>query len=266
MDRFTGRRVLITGAARGIGLACARRLTSEGATVAVADIELDAATEAAETLPGAVPVECDVTDTESVTRAVAETVRRLGGLDVLVNNVGIAGPLGFESIDDQEWIRQTDPTLQGAARVTREAIPHLLGATGGGAVVSISSVNGMAAVGNLPYSAAKAGLINLTQNLAVAYGPRRRGSIDADHGWIRFNVVSPGTIRTRAWTHSPESLERMHRMARLYPMGRVGEPEDIAAAVAFLASPDAAWITGVNLPVEGGFLAGPATVMDTLTD
>ncbi|MGH8791965.1 MAG: SDR family oxidoreductase, partial [Stackebrandtia sp.] len=134
------------------------------------------------------------------------------------------------------------------------------------AVVSISSVNGLAAVGNLPYSAAKAGLINATQNLAVTYGRRRQDAIDAESGWARFNVVAPGTVRTRNWTQrGPRQLERMRQLERLYPAGRVGEPEDIAAAVAFLASDDADWITGVTLPVDGGFLAGPMTFFDQLT-
>src|SRR4051794_22303152 len=101
----------------------------------------------------------------------------------------------------------------------------------------VSSVNGVAAFGEEPYAAAKAGLCNLAMNLAVRYGPERIG----------FNVVAPGTIRTRVWDHQDGALDRLKQ---LYPLGRVGEPEDIAAAIAFLASADAGWITGITLPVE----------------
>lgn len=113
------------------------------------------------------------------------------------------------------------------------------------------------------YSTAKAGLQSLTQNLAVLYSRRelaRKGS--ASRG-VRFNVVAPGTIRTRVWTEEgPDRLEALSRLARLYPAGRVGEPEDIAAAVAFLASDDASWITGVVLPVDGGAMTGPLGLSD----
>ena len=110
--------------------------------------------------------------------------------------------------------------------------------------MTIGSVNGLAAFGSHPYSAAKGGLEILTKNLAAEYG--RRG--------LRFNLVAPGTIRTRVWDDQPGALDRL---TKLYPLGRVGEPDDIAAAVAFLASDDAAWITGTTLPVEGGILTGP---------
>lgn len=261
MNRFDGKTALITGAAHGIGRACATRLTAEGARVAVTDIDIAAARSAAAELSGAVALTCDVTDPASVSDAVAQAAAQLGGIDILVNNVGVAGGVRLEDLDEAEWHRQTDPTLHGAVRMIKEALPHLLTATGGGRVVSISSVNGLAAIGDVAYSAAKAGLVNMTQNLAVDYGAVRTDSVGAESGWIRFNVVAPGTIRTRVWTESDESMERMRRIEKLYPLGRVGEPEDIAAAVAFLASDDASWITGVTLPVEGGFLTGPAIAM-----
>src|SRR5690606_2919024 len=179
--------------------------------------------------------------------AVSTTVDRFGGLDVLVNNVGVATDTPFEDVGEEEWRLQVDPTLNGAVRTIQAALPHLLRAKAGGAVVNVGSVNGLAAFGNEAYSAAKAGLISLTQNLALRYG--RRG--------LRVNLVAPGTIRTRVWSQrldkEPDVLERM---AELYPLGRVGEPEDVAAAVAFLASDDAAWITGTVLRVDGGVFAG----------
>lgn len=271
MPRFHDKVVVVTGAAHGIGYAVAQRLASEGARVAVADVDSEAAAQAVDDITDAGghawAVEWDVCDNDSVAAGTAATVARFGGVDVLVNNVGVAGPAAFVDIDDAEWNRQADPTLRGAMRCVQACAPHLLSTPGGGAVVSVSSVNGMAAVGGVAYSAAKAGLINASQNLAVRYGRRTQNAIDSDRGWIRFNVVSPGTVRTRNWTQrGPEALRHMRRLEQLYPAGRIGEPADIAAAVAFLASPDADWITGVNLPVDGGFLAGPATLTSQSED
>lgn len=252
MRRFADRTALVTGAANGIGRATAHRLAREGAAVTVADREAEAgervAAEIADAGGTAAYVACDVTDAASVEAAVAETVRAYGGLDVLVNNVGVAGPRPFEELDDAEWHRQADPTLHGAVRCVRAALPHLL-ASPSGNVVSIGSINGMAAFGQAAYSAAKAGLQSLTQNLAIEYSPRHRRS-EGREGHVRFNLVAPGSIRTRAW--EPEAIERV---GRHYPLARAGEPEDIAAAVAFLASDDASWITGLVLPVDGGLLA-----------
>ena len=138
-----------------------------------------------------------------------------------------------------------DLNLNGSMRCIRTALPHLLAAGRGSNVVTIGSVNGLAAFSGYAYSAAKAGLINLTMTLAASYGK---------HG-IRFNLIAPGTIRTRVWDTQPEDFKRASSM---YPLGRAGEPEDIAAAVAFLASSDASWITGITLPVEGGLLTGPS--------
>ncbi len=251
MRRFEHRVALITGAAHGIGRATATRLATKGAAVAVTDVDAGGAASAVEELEAsgasALALGCDVTDVRSVRAAVAQTVDRFGRLDVLVSNVGVATDTEFEEVGDEEWQRQVDPTLNGAVRCIQAALPHLLAAPTGGAVVSVGSVNGLAGFGNEAYSAAKAGLISLTQNLALRYG--RRG--------VRFNLVAPGTVRTRIWNRriatDPGVLDRM---AEHYPLGRVGDPADIAAAVAFLASDDAAWITGTVLRVDGGVLAG----------
>lgn len=247
MRRFEGYGVLITGAARGIGAATARRFAEEGARVLVTDVDVPQAekTAAAVCATGATAraFHCDVADRASVEAAVAHAVDVFGTLDVLVNNAYGCTPDTplFEDEPDDVWARDIDLTLTGAYRCSRAALPHLV-ACGRGAIVNIGSVNGIQDFGNHAYSAAKAGLMSLTRTLAGHVAPRG----------VRVNLVAPGTVRTTAWEGRDEDLAAA---GGLYPLGRVGEPEDIAAAVAFLASRDAAWITGTTLSVDGGLLA-----------
>jgi NAD(P)-dependent dehydrogenase (short-subunit alcohol dehydrogenase family) len=249
--RFGGVKALVTGAGQGIGRACVARLAAEGARVAVTDLDLDLARSVAEDLPespGAVALHIDVTDRVSVDDAVAAAAAELGGLDVVVNVAGGDIPHGdFEDTGDEIWSALLELNLVGVARVCRAAIPFLRQSTGSPAIVTVSSVNGLTALGSEPYSAAKAGLTALTANLARSLG--------ADG--VRVNAVAPGTIRTRVWDEQEGGADRM---LPLYPLGRVGEPSDIAAAVAFLASADAAWITGHVLPVDGGLLLSRPSV------
>lgn len=244
MRRFEGRVALVTAAAQGIGAAVARRLADEGASVVVTDLQEEKVSEVAAGIgEQALGVRVDVTSREDVDMAVSAAVQRFGRLDVLVNNAG--GCIVMSAPEDthaEEWHQQLDVTLVGASRCIQAALPHLVKTRGN--VVTISSVNGMSAFGNIEYAAAKAGQIAMTVNYAARYGGIG----------VRFNVVAPGTIRTPNWEHHAEDMERL---SRLYPLGRVGEPEDVAAAVAFLASDDASWITGHTLPVEGGVLTGP---------
>ncbi|MFJ8075296.1 SDR family NAD(P)-dependent oxidoreductase [Streptomyces sp. NPDC096176] len=243
MRRFEGYGVLITGAARGIGEATARRLASEGARVLVTDIDAEAAQRTAATIEGAASCHCDVGDRASVEAAVACAVERFGTLDVLVNNAFSCSPDTplIEDQPDDAWSRDLDISLTGAFRCARAAMPHLA-AHGRGAIVNIGSVNGEQDFGNHAYSAAKAGLVSLTRTLAG----------DAAARGVRVNQVTPGTVRTPSWDGRQDSLEVL---SGVYPLGRVGEPEDIAAAVAFLASRDASWVTGTTLRVDGGLLA-----------
>ncbi|MFD9324976.1 SDR family NAD(P)-dependent oxidoreductase [Streptomyces sp. NPDC060065] len=247
MRRFEGYGVLITGAARGIGAATARRLAEEGAQVLVTDVDLAEAEKTVATIrelgARAEAFTCDVGERASVEAAVVHAVDTFGSLDVLVNNAYGCTPDAplFEDEPDEVWARDLDLTLTGAYRCSRAALPHLV-ASGRGAIVSIGSVNGLQDFGNHAYSAAKAGLVSLTRTLAGHAAPRG----------VRVNLVAPGTVRTTAWEGRDADLEVA---SGLYPLGRVGEPEDIAAAVAFLASRDAAWITGTTLCVDGGLLA-----------
>jgi NAD(P)-dependent dehydrogenase (short-subunit alcohol dehydrogenase family) len=247
VQRFEGRVALVTAGAQGIGAAVARRIAAEGGSVIITDLQDDKIAEvAAEIGDRALPVRVDVTSRADIDAAVSAGVERFGRLDVLVNNAGGCIITSMpEETTVEGWHRQLDLTLVGAAQCIQAALPHLLETRGN--VVTISSVNGLAAFGNVEYSAAKAGQVAMTQNFAARYGT----------SGVRFNVVAPGTVRTPNWDSQPGTLEKF---ATMYPLGRVGEPEDIAAAVAFLASDDAAWITGHTLPVEGGVLTGPGLI------
>jgi len=247
--RMEGRVVLVTGAGNGIGRACATRLAGEGARIGVADLDLNAAKKTVDGLflPEAhLPLLLDVTDSGSVADAFSQAVKHFGQLDVLINVAGgdMEHP-GFEETNDLDWERMLNLNLLGAMRCCRAAIADLKKSSLDPAIVTVGSINARIALGSEPYSAAKAGLSSLMQNLAASLAP---------HG-IRVNTVSPATIRTRVWDSQPGGADRLRS---LYPLGRVGEPDDVAAAVAFLASSDAVWITGHVLPVDGGLLNASA--------
>jgi meso-butanediol dehydrogenase/(S,S)-butanediol dehydrogenase/diacetyl reductase len=240
--RFEGAVAVVTGAAHGIGAAVAARLASEGASVAVLDLDVETADQVAARLPREhgndhLAHGLDLTDGASVTTAMAAVEDRFGRLDVLANVAGGGEhEPDFEEGDDGPFERMWDLNFLGVVRMCRASVP-LLRRSDRAAIVMTSSVNGLMVFGSEAYSAAKAGLSSLTTNLAMRYAPQ-----------IRVNAVAPGTIRTRVWDRQggPD------KFAPLYPMGRVGEPDDIASAIAFLASGDASWITGQMLAVDGG--------------
>ena len=261
MSRFAGKVALITGAGRGIGRATALRLGSEGAAVAVLDLHGVAADAAAaalrQTRAPALALQADITEAAAVSAAVEQTLAAFERIDVLVNNAARTAKGNLEQTGPDDWEYEIKGTLTGAFLVSRAVLPQMV-ARGKGAIVNVGSVNALLALGNPGYSAAKAGLINLTKSLATEYG--RRG--------IRANMVSPGTVRTE----SPSWQKRLARdpqvfdkLARWYPVGRVGEPADIAAAIAFLVSDEAAFINGANLVADGGLTAGLAPMIEELT-
>ncbi len=216
--------------------------------MAIADVDVAAAQRLQQDIGGAAAghcaVELDVTEPGSVDNAMRRAVDQLGALDSLVLVAGGDVAHGdFEHTDDDIWRQMIELNLLGAVRCCRAGIPHLRRSQAFPSIVLISSVNALLGLGSEPYSAAKAGLGSLTLNLAVQLGPEG----------IRVNCVAPGTIRTRVWDTQEGGADRMRS---LYPLGRVGEPDDVAAAVVFLASRDAAWITGHTLPVDGGLMTG----------
>lgn len=243
---------LVTGAGHGIGRAIAMRLAQEGATICVLDINGEQAEETARMLREAGhKVACkvaDITDFTAVECAVAEIEADLGPIGLLVNNAGFTDAGDLDGIALADWHREVDVNLNGPYHCLRAILPGMK-ARGSGVVVNISSVNGVRFFGNPAYSAAKAGVINLTQSVASEYGK---------YG-IRCNAVLPGSVRTEnaSWEiRIQKDPDVFNKLARWYPMGRVAEPDDVAKAVSFLASDDASYITGAALPVDGGLLAG----------
>jgi meso-butanediol dehydrogenase / (S,S)-butanediol dehydrogenase / diacetyl reductase len=243
MSRLAGKRAVVTGGGSGIGRATARRFAAEGATVVVADLIAERAEEVAAEI-GGTAVQADVT----VAGDVARMVEAAGRVDVLVNNAGGGFADDLLAIGEEEWDADVTVNLKSAFLCSKAVLPAMI-EQGSGVIVNITSVNGIAFFANEPYSAAKAGMISLTRSMAVRYGK---------HG-IRAVAIAPGTIRSPIWQERVDKEPAIfERLVRWYPLGRVGEPEDVAKAAVFLASDDASWITGDVLRVDGGLLAGNA--------
>jgi NAD(P)-dependent dehydrogenase (short-subunit alcohol dehydrogenase family) len=255
---FSGKVVAITGADGGIGRALCTYFVGQGAAVAAIDKNANV-----EELVGDLEREgaraafavADVGDKDVVAKAFGELGRKLGSIDVLVNNAGFSEHPTFARTDPAGWHGDVNGNLNGAYYCAHAVLPGMQ-AKRAGSIIAISSVNGLAALGDPAYSAAKAGMISLTRSLALEYG--RFG--------IRANAVLPATVRTPLWQRrAAKDPDVLNKLVRWYPLGRIVDPIDVARAVGFLASDAAAAITGIALPIDCGLSAGNIVMARELT-
>ena len=245
MHGLGDKRILITGGAGGIGTATAARFLEEGSRVIVLDRDEEALRRLRSHLGGLQGTICaDVSDPDEVERAFQELDDRVGGLDVLINNAGVSIRHGFLDISPQEWRQVMEVNLNGVFFVAQQAARRML-AGGGGVILNMGSTNGLMGYPYYAdYNASKAGVIELTRSMALELAPT-----------VRVNAVCPGWILTPM--QQAEYTPEMRRLfAEKVPLQRLGRPEDVAALFAFLASDDAAFITGQYFVIDGGEIAG----------
>lgn len=240
--RFANKVVMVTGATTGIGLATIRRVHREGGKVVAAhrrnpdEVDVD----------GAFSVRLDVTDEDLWKQAVEQTIEKFGQLDILINNAGVRASGGVEQTDLTLWRQMIDTNLTATFLGCRAAVPHIR-AVGGGAIVNVGSITGIRGTENMvAYSASKSGITTLTASLAL----------DLAKDNIRVNAVCPAAIGTRmvsSWLdNEPDPDAATQAVISKHPIGRIGTPEEVAGAIAFLASSDAGFMTGLSIPVDGG--------------
>jgi NAD(P)-dependent dehydrogenase (short-subunit alcohol dehydrogenase family) len=239
--KLDGRRILVTGAASGMGLSIARRFAAEGARLAMLDLN-EAGVLALSDEHGATGLGCDVADRSAVDGAVAKAGEALGGIDGVVNAAGILITKQFDDLDPADWDRMIAVNLTGAYNIVRAALP-LLRAAPSATIVNIASVSAlMPMAGTAGYSASKAGLAMLTKCLAFDLGPK-----------IRANTICPGVIKTEMTRYLWENPEHAARASDRVALKRLGVTEDVARAALFFSTEDSGFTTGTEFPVDGGF-------------
>jgi NAD(P)-dependent dehydrogenase (short-subunit alcohol dehydrogenase family) len=248
--RLQDRVAIVTGAGQGIGAAIAHRFVGEGARVVIAELNAETGTAGAHVLReeghAAIAIQTNVGDAESVARMVAATFEHFGPPDILINNAGInvfSDPL---TLSEDDWRRCFNVDLDGVWYCCQAVLPHMLD-RGRGSIVNIASIHSFQIIPHcFPYPVAKHGLIGLNRALAVEYAGRG----------VRVNAVCPSYVETQIaidyWNTFPDPAAERRRIEEVHPMNRIGQPEEVAAAVLFLASDEASFITGASLMVDGG--------------
>ena len=248
---FQGKVAVVTGASGGLGSAICRALAEHGARIVAIDVSRERAQDAVDQLAaagfeGAIPVAADVSSADSVSTAFRAIDEKADRIDILINNAGIREIKSIFDLDPKDWDRVLAVNLSGPYYCAREAALRLRESGAGGAIVNIASVAGMVGIRSRPaYSASKHGLIGLTRNLAFDLAPYK----------VRANAVAPGLIRTPLTESYYSDEEFVRGIDHTVALGAQGVPASIADAVVFLCSPQAAFVTGITLPVDGGFMA-----------
>ena len=244
--RLEGKSIIITGGGSGIGLACAKLFTNKGAEVAIIGRRKDRIDLAAKEIEGSIlPIVGDVANNKDLDNLVSKTLNTFGKIDIVVNNAGVFSGSSLHETKSEDWNNVMDTNINSVFQLTKRVLPHMLEREAG-TFVHIASIAGLVAIpGVAAYNVSKGALLQFNRSIAMEYGPFG----------IRSNAVCPGLVKTEMTEDLMQNEELMKEWSKDYPIGRFGIPEDIASACLYLASDESSFVTGVALPVDGGFTA-----------